>query len=74
MANGRLAIKSAAKSGVTKKDSFVKTSIKRFVDQGSYNQRVQQKAYELYLQRGGFHGNDWSDWFEAERIISSGSK
>ena len=30
---------------------------------------IRIKAYELYLQRGGQHGNDAQDWIEAERIV-----
>ena len=30
---------------------------------------IQQKAYELFQQRGGFHGNDLSDWLEAEKLL-----
>ncbi|NUR53562.1 MAG: DUF2934 domain-containing protein [Acidobacteria bacterium] len=31
--------------------------------------RVAARAYELYLARGGSHGNDWEDWLTAEREI-----
>jgi hypothetical protein len=31
--------------------------------------RIQHKAYELYEKRGHTHGNDWADWFEAERQV-----
>ncbi|MFH1074271.1 MAG: DUF2934 domain-containing protein [Candidatus Firestonebacteria bacterium] len=30
---------------------------------------IEKKAYELYLQRNGQHGNDLNDWLEAEKII-----
>jgi hypothetical protein len=30
---------------------------------------VQRRAYELYLQRGGSHGHDLDDWYEAERQL-----
>ena len=30
---------------------------------------IAQTAYELFQQRGGAHGQDQEDWFEAERII-----
>jgi hypothetical protein len=33
-------------------------------------QRISQRAYELYLQRGGSDGRDWEDWLEAERELS----
>lgn len=31
--------------------------------------KIQKRAYELFLKRGGCHGSDWNDWFEAERQI-----
>ena len=33
--------------------------------------RIAMRAYELYEQRGGCHGEDQADWFEAERQILS---
>lgn len=34
-------------------------------------QSIEKKAYELYEKRGGNHGGDWNDWFEAEKIVTS---
>jgi len=34
-------------------------------------QKIQQKAYELFEQRGYSHGNDLSDWLEAEKIVKA---
>jgi len=34
-----------------------------------YIERVRQKAYELYLARGGVDGRDLDDWLQAERIV-----
>lgn len=34
--------------------------------------RVQKRAHELYEKRGCSSGNDWADWFEAERQIKKG--
>ena len=37
--------------------------------------RVAQRAYELYLARGGSHGSDWDDWLAAEReLINAGNE
>jgi hypothetical protein len=38
--------------------------------------RIKQRAYELYVKRGGNHGNDQEDWFQAEKEIrnSNGNK
>ena len=32
-------------------------------------QLIAQRAYELYESRGGEHGNDWEDWFQAESEV-----
>lgn len=31
--------------------------------------KVQQKAYEIYVNRGHAHGNDLEDWLRAEKAI-----
>lgn len=36
-------------------------------------QRIRQRAYELYLSRGGAHGSDWEDWLAAERELVTDS-
>ena len=33
--------------------------------------RVAIRAYELYQRRGGHHGQDLDDWFQAERQVLS---
>ena len=33
--------------------------------------RVAQRAYELYLQRGGAEGQDLDDWLSAEQELKS---
>ncbi len=39
-------------------------------DAGSIRQEeIARLAYELFEQRGGVHGNDQENWFEAERIL-----
>ncbi len=30
---------------------------------------VKQRAFELYISRGGIHGNDREDWFLAEQEV-----
>ena len=32
---------------------------------------VSRKAYEIYQSRGGDHGRDLDDWFEAEKQLRS---
>lgn len=36
-----------------------------------FRSQVQKKAYELWQKRGCSHGNDWSDWLAAEKIVKS---
>ena len=43
----------------------------RVLIQEKTRDRISKKAYELYESRGYSSGNDWADWFEAEKIISS---
>lgn len=38
-------------------------------DADDWRRRVEQRAYELYLSRGGAHGSDWEDWLAAEREV-----
>jgi hypothetical protein len=33
-------------------------------------EEIARVAYELFQQRGGQHGSDQQDWFEAERIVA----
>jgi hypothetical protein len=30
---------------------------------------VARRAYELFIARGGAHGQDWDDWLSAERQL-----
>jgi hypothetical protein len=39
-------------------------------DIADYGDRVSQRAYELYLARGGVDGQDFDDWLTAEREVS----
>jgi len=36
-------------------------------------EQIRQRAYEIFLARGGVDGNDWSDWFIAERQLLGNS-
>jgi hypothetical protein len=36
--------------------------------------QVRFRAYEIFLSRGGAHGDDWRDWFIAEGELSLSSK
>jgi hypothetical protein len=41
------------------------------VDQSvSLEDQIARRAHELWQERGGQHGNDFTDWLQAEREIS----
>jgi hypothetical protein len=37
-----------------------------------FHQEIASRAYELFLARGGQHGDDWADWFRAEAEVVGG--
>jgi len=67
------------KSSRAKKSSGVKTHnpLPEVVEQegktrsanGDVQPRIAERAYELYQQRGGHHGQDLDDWFAAEQEV-----
>jgi hypothetical protein len=34
---------------------------------------IRHRAYQLYVERGGEHGRDLDDWFQAKREFESGA-
>ena len=40
-------------------------------DDRLHQQRIAEKAHELYQCRGCCHGHDLDDWLEAERLVIS---
>ena len=39
------------------------------VQKNPTEEQIQDRAFELYLQRGGQHGGDLADWLEAEKQL-----
>lgn len=35
--------------------------------------KIKNRAFEIFNARGGVHGNDIDDWLQAEREISGGA-
>ena len=33
------------------------------------DEEIRARAYEMYLERGGYHGLDFDDWVRAEREL-----
>lgn len=48
-----------------------KTKKQKSEDSINLDEKIREKAYELYEARGCCHGNDRDDWFEAEKIVRS---
>ncbi|HLN96844.1 MAG TPA: DUF2934 domain-containing protein [Pyrinomonadaceae bacterium] len=36
-------------------------------------EKIAERAYQIYLERGGINGNAEEDWLQAERELSGGS-
>jgi len=55
---------------VAKPKNRIETPLEQTVkiDENFY-QKVQEKAYQLYVARGFKNGYDVEDWIEAERIV-----
>lgn len=51
---------------IRKRGSSVKVSKKSLKE---LHEKIQKRAYELYEKRGATPGNDWADWFEAEKSV-----
>lgn len=60
-----------AKARRTREDNGTTNSTAEPHDNGNPQDRIAARAYELYLARGGSHGQDWDDWLAAEREVSS---
>ncbi|WP_082207161.1 DUF2934 domain-containing protein [Corallococcus macrosporus] len=39
---------------------------------GPTNEQIARRAYEIFLARGGMHGNSDQDWYQAERELRLG--
>jgi hypothetical protein len=38
-------------------------------DQAPSHEQIRLRAYEIFLERGGFPGNELDDWLQAEREL-----
>jgi hypothetical protein len=38
-------------------------------DQAPSHEQIRLRAYEIYLERGGFPGNELDDWLQAEHEL-----
>ena len=63
------AVKRTAAKTSTSKSRFEITLSKSTVSKEDYHKKIQEKAYELYLQRNGASGSAEEDWRQAEKIV-----
>ncbi|MGB2601576.1 MAG: DUF2934 domain-containing protein [Candidatus Omnitrophota bacterium] len=68
----KTAVKAKGSSAKVKKTAKRKTTGK--MTQGELNALIAEMAYDLFEQRGYNHGDDQSDWYEAEKIILKNNK
>ena len=64
-----------AKAATTRDDETDSATreISRERDPRPNGEGVAQRAYERFQMRGGEHGRDQEDWFEAERELKEGT-
>lgn len=60
--------KTSAQAKPTRKIGAKKVTLK---NNGDLTGEIQQRAYELYLERGYQHGDDQNDWFRAEAEVKN---
>jgi len=47
------------------------TGNRKNISDEELNQRIQSKAYDVYLQNGCVPGRDQENWLEAERLVKA---
>jgi len=57
-------------SSNSKKASLSGKTKKNFITRQEFYSMVEKRAFELYLEKGGWHGGDEGDWLSAEKEIS----
>ncbi len=55
----------------TSKNRFETPLAQPVFSKEDFNQKVAQKAHELFVARGCAHGYDVEDWIQAEQIVKS---
>ena len=59
------------RSGSTKggKDMHRSSTGEQAIKNAPTTEEIRQRAYEIHIERGGFHGCDMDDWWQAEREL-----
>ena len=56
---------------VRDRDVIASEEVRIEVLEGPSYDQIQQRAYEIYVNRGGTHGQDLEDWLQAERELKA---
>ncbi|MBD3296198.1 MAG: DUF2934 domain-containing protein [Candidatus Omnitrophica bacterium] len=59
---------------VTKPARTKRPRTSKKISQEQLQDMISMKAYEIFEQKGSVHGDDMSDWFEAEKLVSTQTK
>ena len=70
----KLARKVKKRSSMRKKNAVSGKSTLENLSTGEINVLIEKKAYELFMTGGYSHGNDLSDWYQAENIVKKSIK
>ena len=65
------AVKKTMKTSAAPKTVGTKSVSLKKLSNEELNNMIAKKAYEFYLERGGNHGDDHSDWYKAECFVRS---
>lgn len=56
-------------SNKNRKEFFKSENSQPSLTKEEINKKIEEKAYEIYLQRGCTPGNEEADWLEAEKEV-----
>ena len=63
--------KSAAGVALVKNESVISENQQERLANPPVVEEIRQRAYEIYVGRGGTHGSDLDDWLQAERELKA---
>jgi hypothetical protein len=52
-------------------DAVASEEVQAELRPGPSHAEIEQRAYEIHLERGGIHGQDLEDWLQAERELTA---
>ncbi len=67
-------VRKITKKAASKDKSPAAKKTRKKLSSDQIQELIAKKAYEIYEKRGGRHGDDWSDWYEAEKAVMRGQK